>query len=176
MPKLYRVRSSLGVDIELEILERSKDTLVFKDTRTGSLYKVQIKKANGGKYIINVNGTDHIVYSSEETGVFIDFATPLITEVISETIRGKEKETEEIKEKQKTLDPAVLYSPISGRVLEIKVKPGTTVKLGDTVILMESMKMIIEVKSHLSGIIEEIYVNPGIAVRRGDRLLKVKPS
>ncbi|MEM1843349.1 MAG: biotin/lipoyl-containing protein, partial [Desulfurococcaceae archaeon] len=63
---------------------------------------------------------------------------------------------------------------ISGRVIEVRVKSGSTVNMGDTVILLESMKMIIEVKSHMAGIVEEVYVQPGTVVNRGDRLLKVK--
>lgn len=172
MPKIYKARSILGVGIELELVEKTRNIIVFKDTKTSNLYKVSVKKANNGKYIIDVNGVEHVVLSNSTSGVFIDFSQPLIHEIVSEVIH-KEKEVKE-PEKVTQVEPNVLQSPISGRIIEIKVKNGSTVNIGDTVILMESMKMIIEVKSHMAGIVEEIYVQPGTAVNRGDKLLKIK--
>ncbi|MEM0246360.1 MAG: biotin/lipoyl-containing protein [Desulfurococcaceae archaeon] len=172
MPKVYKARSVLGVGIELELVEKTRNILVFKDTKTGNLYKVSVKKASNGKYIIDVNGVEHYVLSHGNGEIFIDSSQPLIHEIVFEVVH-REKE---LKESGRVIqvEPNILQSPISGRVIEVRVKSGSTVNMGDTVILLESMKMIIEVKSHMAGIVEEVYVQPGTVVNRGDRLLKVK--
>jgi Acetyl/propionyl-CoA carboxylase, alpha subunit len=161
LPKIYRVKTVLGNTIELEMVEKTRNMIVFKDINTGDLYKISIKKTDGGKYVLNVNGEDHIVYSLEND-IVVDFTQPLISEVRSEIIQELKKEKKEhVKPLQQVTEPGVIQSPISGRVVEVKVKPGAVVNVGDTVVLLESMKMIIEVKSHLAGVVEEVYVNQG---------------
>lgn len=171
MPRVFKVRTYLGVTLELEVLEKTRDMVVLRDTETGALYKVSIRKVCDGKYILDVNGVEHLVYSSSG-GVYIDFTQPLVSEILVETV-SKEKES---KSRSKTvqIEPGILQSPISGRVVEVRVKEGSHVNVGDTLILMESMKMIVEIKSHISGVVEELYVQPGTAVKKGDKLLKIK--
>jgi len=173
LPKVYRAKSALGLEFELELVEKSRNTIVFKDSKSGVLYKVSVKKAGSGKYIVDVNGIEHVVYSSEANGVFIDFTQPIIQDILVEAVH-RERKTEEFERKPLQLEPGVLTSPISGKVVEVAVKPGQEVNSGDTVVLLESMKMIIEIKSHLKGVIEEIYVQPGSAIKRGDKLLKIR--
>lgn len=176
MPKLYKVKTIFGTSIELEVIEKTRNVIVLKDVNTGDLYKIAIKKVDGGKYVLNINGQDHVVYSSENV-LSIDFSQPLVSEVRSELVQGSRKEKSEyVKSTQQVMEPGVLQSPISGKIVDVKVKPGSTVNIGDTVVLLESMKMIIEVKSHIAGVVEEIYVHPGKTVNKGDRLLKIKSS
>jgi biotin carboxyl carrier protein len=176
LPKIYRVKTILGNTIELEIVEKTRNMIVFKDINTGDLYKISIKKVDDGKYVLNVNGEEHTVYSFENDLV-VDFTQPLISEVRSEiTQESKKEKKEHVKLLQQVVEPGVIQSPISGRVVEVKVKPGAVVNVGDTVMLLESMKMIIEVKSHLAGVVEEVYVNQGKAVNKGEKLLKIRSS
>ncbi|MEM0031076.1 MAG: biotin/lipoyl-containing protein [Desulfurococcaceae archaeon] len=176
MPKLYKVKTIFGTSVELEVIEKTRSVVVLKDVKTGDLYKIAIKKADGGKYVLNINGQDHVVYSSENV-LLIDFSQPLVSEVRSELVQGSRKEkSEHVKFMQQVMEPGVLQSPISGKIVDVRVKPGSTVNVGDTVVLLESMKMIIEVKSHIAGVVEEVYVHPGKTVNKGDRLLKIKSS
>lgn len=175
MPKIYRVKTIIGVDFELEVVEKSKNSIILKDLETGDIYKVAIKKASDGKYVIEVNGVEHVVYSATGTGVFINLTPPMISEIVSEFVH-REKKVVKGPERVVQVEVGVLQAPISGRIVEVRVRPGQVINVGDTVLLMESMKMIIEVKSHISGIIEEIYVQPGVAVNKGDKLLKIKSS
>ena len=65
-------------------------------------------------------------------------------------------------------------APISGRV-DILVKKGTKVERGQTLILLEAMKMENEIKSPASRIIKDINVSKGQSVRRGDILIIFDP-
>ncbi|MEM1878744.1 MAG: hypothetical protein QXJ18_03150, partial [Desulfurococcaceae archaeon] len=65
MPRVFKVRTTLGVAVELELIEKTRDLLVFKDRRTGKLYKLRVERANDGKYIMNINGELYSVFSSE---------------------------------------------------------------------------------------------------------------
>ncbi|MDP4289481.1 MAG: acetyl-CoA carboxylase biotin carboxyl carrier protein subunit [Bacteroidota bacterium] len=59
------------------------------------------------------------------------------------------------------LDPKKVIAFIPGTIQEIKVKVGDKVNAGDTLILLESMKMLNDIKAPLDGVIKEIHVNVG---------------
>jgi len=59
----------------------------------------------------------------------------------------------------------VIVSPITGRVVEVRVKPGDRVSKGDVVVVLESMKTLVEVRSDREGVIGEVFVKEGDSVR-----------
>jgi biotin carboxyl carrier protein len=61
-----------------------------------------------------------------------------------------------------------IKSQIPGRVVNIMVEPGSTIKKGDPIIVLESMKMQVAVKSHKDGNVKQIKVNKGATVARYD--------
>lgn len=61
-----------------------------------------------------------------------------------------------------------LASQIPGRVVTISAKPGTDVKKGDVIVVLESMKMQVAVKAHKDGNLKEIKVKQGGVVARND--------
>ena len=67
-----------------------------------------------------------------------------------------------------------LKSPLPGVILELKVKEGDSVKMGQTVIILEAMKMENNVDADRDGIIEKINVTAGASVLEGDVLLTIK--
>lgn len=60
---------------------------------------------------------------------------------------------------------------ITGTVWKIEVKVGDTVAEGDTVAILESMKMEMPVEAPCAGKVEEISAVEGQAVNEGDALL-----
>lgn len=64
-----------------------------------------------------------------------------------------------------------LTSPIAGILVEIKVKPGDTVKVNDPVVVIEAMKMNTNVHSPVAGKVKEIQVKAGEAVKQGHILM-----
>jgi acetyl-CoA carboxylase biotin carboxyl carrier protein len=56
---------------------------------------------------------------------------------------------------------------ITGTVWKIEAQPGTAVSEGDTVIILESMKMEMPVEAPASGTIREIKIKEGEAVDEG---------
>jgi biotin carboxyl carrier protein len=67
-----------------------------------------------------------------------------------------------------------LASQIPGRVVNISAKPGTEVKKGDVIVVLESMKMQVAVKAHKDGNLKEIKVKQGASVARNDILAVIE--
>ena len=61
-----------------------------------------------------------------------------------------------------------LTSQIPGRVVSILGKQGDAVSKGDSIVILESMKMQVAVKSHKDGKLKEIKVKQGNTVSRND--------
>lgn len=62
----------------------------------------------------------------------------------------------------------VISSQIPGRVISLSVNRGDEVKQGDSIVVLESMKMQVAVKSPRDGIIREIKVKEGQSISRND--------
>lgn len=67
-----------------------------------------------------------------------------------------------------------VQAPITGKVTEVKVKPGDPVKKGQVVVIIEAMKLENEIKSPFDGRVKDIYVAAGNDVRNKDVLLTVE--
>ncbi|VFA87921.1 Biotinylated protein TB7.3 [Gordonia paraffinivorans] len=61
-----------------------------------------------------------------------------------------------------------LVAEIVASVLEVLVTPGQEVEAGDTVVLLESMKMEIPVLAEEAGTIADVRVNVGDVIQAGD--------
>lgn len=61
------------------------------------------------------------------------------------------------------------------QVHSVLVEPGARVDAGDTLLLLESMKMEIPVIVEESGVVSEISVSPGDVVHEGDVLVTLGP-
>ncbi|MBJ7458828.1 MAG: biotin/lipoyl-binding carrier protein [Thermoleophilaceae bacterium] len=60
---------------------------------------------------------------------------------------------------------------ITGTVWKIEVKPGDNIEEGDTVVILESMKMEMPVEAEDDGVVKEIKCAEGQSVHEGDVLV-----
>ncbi|MCA1059271.1 biotin/lipoyl-binding carrier protein [Rossellomorea aquimaris] len=67
-----------------------------------------------------------------------------------------------------------ITSTMAGTVLNVLVEQGGEVSTGDTVLMLESMKMEIPVEAEAGGKVAEIKVNIGDFVNEGDVLLVIE--
>ena len=81
-------------------------------------------------------------------------------------------------EKHGMQDQAIIHSgnihaQIPGLVSNIHVQKNEKIKIGDTLCILEAMKMENEIKSPINGTINAIYVNAGSNVEKGDLLMEI---
>ena len=70
-------------------------------------------------------------------------------------------------------DDALLRSPIQGTVVRVAVEPGDSVVRGQTVCVIEAMKMENDVTAHRGGVLATVAATPGMAVRVGDPIAEI---
>jgi biotin carboxyl carrier protein len=132
------------------------------------------------KYRVYVNGEPFEVMVEEVGGSATSFS-PVVTPITPQTATPKAQDTpaaspDAPKEKA---GPAAgggfqVTAPMPGSVLDVKVKEGDRVKEGDTLLILEAMKMENEVTAPASGVVKSIHVTSGATVNTGDLMLVIE--
>jgi urea carboxylase len=68
-----------------------------------------------------------------------------------------------------------IVSPVSGSIWKVASAPGQSVKAGDTLVLVESMKMELPVTAPMDGVITQLRCSEGRAVSVAQTLLIMRP-
>ena len=141
-----------GVDYEVEIQDIEGN--IANVTVNGIPFEVEMKQpVKAGKQKVKLSGEQK---ESAPTATPTATATPAATQPAA-AASGK---------------PVV--APLPGTINEIKVKVGDKVNAGDTVVILEAMKMQNNIEAETSGTITSINVNKGDAVMEGDTLVTIK--
>ena len=148
-PKFFKERTNGPV---------SSDSFVVKKAATTS--------SNGGSYSVTVNGTAYNVTTGPAgdtmnvtvngTAYNVSFAAPSAAAPVATVVSGG----------------ADITAPVAGTLLKHVVPAGSTVKKGDTVIMIESMKMELEVKATADGPITYT-VQPGTQITAGQVIANI---
>ncbi len=90
-------------------------------------------------------------------------------------LEAVEESKEEIKadalKSTNNVDGKNIVAPIAGKVVDVKVKVGDVVKEGQTVAVIEAMKLENEIQSQFAGKVVDVRVNKGSAVNNKDVLI-----
>ncbi len=78
--------------------------------------------------------------------------------------------------KWETPDKNLIYSFIPGTIIDLFVKPGDKLKEGETLLLLEAMKMQNQVRMPVDGEIKKVYVKKDDVVPNRHLMLEIKPK
>ncbi|MBM3138336.1 MAG: acetyl-CoA carboxylase biotin carboxyl carrier protein subunit [Chloroflexi bacterium] len=91
----------------------------------------------------------------------------LQTEAVVEPEKRRRKKTNE------AMDSGLIKAPIPGVVMNVAVSEGDSVESNQVLVVLESMKMLMEFKAPFGGLVEKIHVNKGQNVEKGDEMVKL---
>jgi len=140
----------------------------FKFKIRGNVYEVNVNNFEDETVDIEVNGTSYKVEVQREIKTS---KTPrLVRPNVVHTVNTDKARTNKPDERK---GAGNIKAPLPGTILELKVKEGDAVKVGDTLLIMEAMKMENNIKSDKEGVIEEIHVAVNDSVLEGDCLVRI---
>jgi biotin carboxyl carrier protein len=64
--------------------------------------------------------------------------------------------------------------PITGKIISVNVKPGDEIKEGDTICILESMKMENPILAPVDGTISQVGVNADQVVKPGETIATIE--
>ena len=69
-----------------------------------------------------------------------------------------------------------VHAPMPGLIVAVTVEKGQVVAQGDTLVILESMKMQNELQSPITGMVQSIHVSPDQTVDKNDLLIEVQAN
>lgn len=145
----------------------------FKYKINGSPYKVVVKNSENGLVELEVNGTPFVVEIEQKA------KKPLAG------IKRPSRDAAPAPTPKSTTTPLVtrpsapkgqntIQSPLPGIILEMKCKEGDVVKKGQTLMILEAMKMENNILANTNGKVSQILVNKGDSVLEGADLVVIE--
>lgn len=77
------------------------------------------------------------------------------------------------RKKYEEVDDCLVYAFISGTINRIDVKVGKKVKIGDSLLILEAMKMNNVIRSACDGVVKKINIKTGDHVTKGDLIVEL---
>lgn len=120
---------------------------------------------NGTKYDVEIQGgkaaavkKPQVASAPEATGLSVTPKTPIATKPAAVPAATGAKVT----------------CPLPGTVIAIKVKEGETVSAGQTLVVLEAMKMENNIDAERGGVVKQVLVSAGATVMEGDVLIVIE--
>ena len=142
-----------GIDF---LLGKGKVAVRLNEPKEAAKSNDSVIIINGEKFEVKFDGDKAIVNGKEYT-------------------IGEEKvETSKTEQKTATAGAGgVITAPMPGMVTQVLVSEGQAVKLGDTLVVVEVMKMETPIKATTEGTIKRLFVKKGDNVKTGDKVAEV---
>lgn len=134
----------------------------------GTDYDVHVLSVKDGIASLTVNGTP---YEVEVEGLKTQ-----PTKVVNLGVQTPEMQSEQPVAKPASAPGAAvgLKSPLPGVIIDVKVQEGDNVKAGQTLVVLEAMKMENNIEADRDGVIHTIRARRGDSVLEGDVLLTIR--
>ncbi len=164
------------------------EPLLPKDSVFSSAEKFAPSEFNvtlhGETFNIKLTGSG---YTGEARRPFYVSVDGISEEVLVETLNevevtnGKKSSKKPTQENSKTVRPrpnheGCITTAMPGTIIDVKVKIGDRIEAGDSIIVIEAMKMENEIQSPTSGIVVAIHVSKGESVSPDETLLEIQPE
>ena len=142
-----------GNQYEVKIDDINEASTLAHVTVNGTKYDVEIEggKATGAK-------KPAVAPAPQATGLSVTPKTPIASKPVAAPAATGAKVT----------------CPLPGTVISINVKEGDTVAAGQTLLVLEAMKMENNIDAERGGVVKQILVAAGATVMEGDTLIVIE--
>jgi biotin carboxyl carrier protein len=136
----------------------------FKFTIRGQEYDVEIKEFQGSSAVIDVNGTNY------DVDVHVQEKSSKTPRLVRKDVVNKPGEG---KIQKGGVGSSVVKAPLPGSIIKINIAVGDTINPGDTLLVMEAMKMENNVMAEKGGTVKAIKIKVGDSVLQDDVLVEI---
>ena len=142
----------------------------FKFKIDGAEYTANVEEKEDGKLSVTVNGK---AYEVEVPGHVA--AAPKVQPIkpAAAAAPAAAPSAAPVAPKKASGAGQAITAPLPGVITSIEVKEGDAVKAGQTVIVMEAMKMANNITAESDGVVKAILVAQGAQVQSGDALIEI---
>ena len=143
----YRIRVD-GVKVPVRIIEEpglDRPDLVAEIN--GRVFVAKVLEKDEGEYAVRLNGR-----------------------IFSVGLDAVQAAAQGTKAEETSHGPVLVSAPMSGRVVSLNISMQSQVTSGQSLVVLEAMKMQNDISAPRSGVVKEVYVQAGALVKAGDKL------
>jgi biotin carboxyl carrier protein len=159
-------------EIELDPSESKSDDEYLAKIKDAGKEKIRVAvlKREKDRIIISINDKVYSVLQLSRTRSSVSFVAD------GKNIEaGRESERAESEEASRLASTKeLIVSNFPAKIVKLSVKPGDYLKRGDTLIVLEAMKMEAQIKVPRDCTVEEVYVKEGEMIERGKSMVRLK--
>lgn len=152
-----------GEEISLDEFTQKEGKLSFK--LDGEIFEFEVIDRADSRLVIQGKERFHAFVGTKnsdgEAMVLASGAEAIISEAMKRS-------------KKKALTKGSLTSPMPGKIFKIIKEEGTEVKEGETILILEAMKMEHSIRADKAGKVKKIFFKPGELVQGGVTLAEVE--
>lgn len=164
-----------NVTFDLDVDGRKRQARCQRATR--SLYLLELGSKTLWSCINLRSMSTNKFHGENDTNVAAEFVPSGATSaVLMETAVSLHIPGQESRSAAAAKKPRITRSQITGKVLKVLVKSGDSVASGDTLMIIEAMKMENRVIASTGGIVDQVKINEGDTVAAGAELIRFKQS
>ena len=139
----------------------------YKLKINGNDYNVDINEVEGQDVKVTVNGMDYVVTVDKE--IKQQRKAPAVSAPRPQAAAAAPAQ----QSNSAAAAGAKVTTPLPGTILDVFVNVGDAVKAGQTVVLLEAMKMENNIEADTAGTVKEVKVRKGDSVLEGDILVVI---
>ena len=124
----------------------------------------KVYKINGNEYQVSINSIVGNHAQVQVNGVMYQ---------VEISVSPVSTSSEKTKSSNPIGDKMCVKAPLPGVIVALKAKVGEAVKAGQTVAVLEAMKMENDIQSEYDGVILSIEVNPGDSIMEGATIMTI---
>lgn len=138
----------------------------FKFKIDGTEYTANVEEKEGGKLQVTVNGKAYEVEVPGHVAAApkVQHIKPAAPAAAAAPVAAAPR---------KAAAAGAISAPLPGTITSINVKVGDQVKAGQTVLVMEAMKMANNITAEADGTVKAVLVQQGDQVQSGDALIEI---
>ncbi len=145
----------------------------YQYTIQGVDYDVEINEVEGSLAKVNVNGIDFDVELKQPISVGKQIKKVKVEKPVAAPVTGTAPAAAPAPAPVEAGSGAKVLAPLPGTVSEVCVKVGDAVAMGDTVVVLEAMKMQNNIEAENSGTVTSVLVSKGDTVMEGAPLITI---
>lgn len=139
----------------------------YKLKINGNEYNVDINEVEGQEIKLSVNGAPYTVTVDQEIKQQRKAVAAAPRPQVAPAAGGS------VQKSNTPVAGSKVTTPLPGTILDVFVNVGDTVKEGQTVVLLEAMKMENNIEADVAGTVKEVKVRKGDSVLEGDILVVI---
>lgn len=145
----------------------------YQYTIQGVDYDVEINEVEGSLAKVNVNGIDFDVELKQPISVGKQMKKVKLEKPVAAPVTAAAPGAAPVPAPVEAGSGAKVLAPLPGTVTEVCVKVGDAVAMGDTVVVLEAMKMQNNIEAENSGTVTSVLVSKGDTVMEGASLITI---